>query len=338
MVDRANIKSILAEHKLTEEGLVNPANAKKLGEFAGVDAILMGNVTVLDDGIVLMVKAISTSSAQIVAAGRITFGKTSEIQQLGNRSVSGSTGVSSPAAVSTGERAGTSYQDATVIATKDIGSLRVVLKSVLPMKVKDQNGRSVNGIRCSFEFVNRETQRPIVVAMNAAPYRPPPSGALFGYIGNPRCIEGSAGTRTGDVLRTTLVDERGTVWSLSTSGVIGMSIVSVGKSSPSDVLSPTDIAAVLERQDKIGTNMTRDANCPQVQPFAFVFGSTAQIASGQSAAVTLSFVQDAVDSALGAVPKFFQINSEIVIGVTTGAKKSYSLYNLTFDRVSMPAF
>jgi curli biogenesis system outer membrane secretion channel CsgG len=51
MVDRANIKSILAEHKLTEEGLVNPANAKKLGEFAGVDAILMGNVTVLDYGV-----------------------------------------------------------------------------------------------------------------------------------------------------------------------------------------------------------------------------------------------------------------------------------------------
>jgi len=128
------------------------------------------------------------------------------------------------------------------------------------------------------------------------------------------------------------------VWSLSTSGVIGMSIVSVGKSSPSDVLSPTDIASVLKRQDEIGTNMTKDANCPQVQPFAFVFGSTAQITPGQSAAVTLNFVQDAVDSALGAVPKFFQISSEIVIGVTTGAKTSYSLYNLTFDRVSMPVF
>src|ERR1035441_7661883 len=73
MVDRANIKSILAEHKLTEEGLVNPANAKKLGEFAGVDAILIGNVTALDDGVELMVKGISTASAQIIAAGRIKF-------------------------------------------------------------------------------------------------------------------------------------------------------------------------------------------------------------------------------------------------------------------------
>ena len=78
MVDRANIKSILAEHKLAEEGLVDPANAKKLGEFAGVDAILVGNVTELDDGIVLMVRAISTGSANIVAAGRIKFSKSSE--------------------------------------------------------------------------------------------------------------------------------------------------------------------------------------------------------------------------------------------------------------------
>jgi curli biogenesis system outer membrane secretion channel CsgG len=88
MVDRANIKSILAEHKLTEEGLVNPANAKRLGEFAGVDTILTGNVTALDDGIELMVKAILTDSAKIVAAGRIIFKKTPDIQDLLNRGVS----------------------------------------------------------------------------------------------------------------------------------------------------------------------------------------------------------------------------------------------------------
>jgi len=79
MVDRANIKSILAEHRLTEEGLVNPANAKKLGEFAGVDAILIGNVTTLE-GIELMVKAISTDSAKIVAAGRIRLDFKFELQ------------------------------------------------------------------------------------------------------------------------------------------------------------------------------------------------------------------------------------------------------------------
>src|SRR5690242_6962233 len=35
VLDRANLRKILAEHKLTATGLVDPENAKKLGQFAG---------------------------------------------------------------------------------------------------------------------------------------------------------------------------------------------------------------------------------------------------------------------------------------------------------------
>jgi len=35
VLDRANLNSILAEHKLTAKGLVDPENAKKLGMFSG---------------------------------------------------------------------------------------------------------------------------------------------------------------------------------------------------------------------------------------------------------------------------------------------------------------
>ena len=221
MVDRANIKSILAEHKLTEEGLVDPANAKKLGEFAGVDAILTGNVTSLDDGIELMVKAISTASANIAAAGRIKFPKTAEIEQLLNRAVSGTASSLSPGADSAPENGGTGYHDASAIATKDIGSLRVVLKSVLPVKVQDRNGRSSNGIRVLLDFVSRESRRPIAVAMNAAPSDSPREGYCGGgcepvfpdahYLSCAGVNRGK-GARMGEVLRTTAVDERGTTW------------------------------------------------------------------------------------------------------------------------------
>ncbi len=44
VLDRANLKSILAEHKLTATGLVDPENAKKLGMFAGVDALILGTI------------------------------------------------------------------------------------------------------------------------------------------------------------------------------------------------------------------------------------------------------------------------------------------------------
>ncbi|MFA6287467.1 MAG: FlgO family outer membrane protein [Opitutaceae bacterium] len=82
VLDRANLKSILAEHKLTSEGLVNPENAKKLGQFAGVDAIVLGNITSLKDELVISIKIIATDTAEIVGAARAKILKTAEIQQL----------------------------------------------------------------------------------------------------------------------------------------------------------------------------------------------------------------------------------------------------------------
>lgn len=207
MVDRANIKSILAEHKLTEEGLVNPANAKKLGEFAGVDAILIGNITDLD-GIELMVKAISTDSAKIVAAGRVAFPKTSDIQQLLNRGVSSNATATAGGATAASGGSGTSYQAANAIATKDMGALRIVLKSVLPMK--PQGGGS--GIRLSLEFTNRETQNPVAVALNSTQV-----DEVF---------------HPSEVLRASLLDDRGAGWHLIASNTAGIGIVGVGAKGP----------------------------------------------------------------------------------------------------------
>ncbi len=316
MLDRANIKSILAEHKLTEEGLVKPENAKKLGEFAGVDAILIGNVTALDDGIVLMVKAISTASAKIVSAGRITFAKTSEIQQLLNRGIS-STARTAPATTTAADGA-SSYQNANAIATKDIGSLRVVLKSILPLNL--DNGRM--GIRCSFDFISLETQRPIVVALNAtAPDR------------YKRSI-------IGDFLRSTLIDENGGLWNLHNSEVAGMSAVGVGAKGIYDAdgfYQPTDIVALLKRKDDVGSDSGSYNDGFGNQKYQFIFGSTTEMSHGQSISVTMSFVHDANQTTSGAPPKVFQIASEVVVGVAAAdGKKSYSLHNLTFDRVSIP--
>ena len=162
VVDRANIKSILAEHKLTEEGLVNPENAKKLGQFAGVDAMLIGTITPLDESIVLTVKAVSTDTAEVIAAGKASFKKTSEIQQLLNRMaaspLSGATsGGSSPAGNAT-------YAEADAIATKDVGDLRIILKSIRRVNGTDGQG---SGMQWVFEFVNRSLKDGILVAGNS---------------------------------------------------------------------------------------------------------------------------------------------------------------------------
>lgn len=88
VVDRANFKNILAEHKLTQAGLVAPENAKRLGKFAGIDAILTGTITTLNGNVVVTVKAISTETAQIIAAAKAVFKNTTELQQLSTRAAS----------------------------------------------------------------------------------------------------------------------------------------------------------------------------------------------------------------------------------------------------------
>jgi caspase domain-containing protein len=216
-----------------------------------------------------------------------------------------------------GPRVGTSPPDPNAIATKDIGSLRVVLKSVMRVTHKDQYGRSLNGIRCSFEFTNLETQRPIVVAMNAVA---PDSGH----------------DRIGSYLRSTLIDENGGLWRLHNSDVAGMGMVGVGKQGyyVSDPLyNPAEIVTVLSKRDDLNSDVATNNWGYQNR---FIFGSTTEMSPGHGLTVTMTFVQDANQTTSGAPPRVFQMATEIVVGIVSGTKKSYTLYNLTFDRVSLP--
>lgn len=82
IMDRANLKTILAEHKLTVEGLIDPENAKKLGLFSGVDAIVLGSVTTLADEVAITTKIIATDTAEIVGAAKARIPKAKEIAHL----------------------------------------------------------------------------------------------------------------------------------------------------------------------------------------------------------------------------------------------------------------
>jgi hypothetical protein len=206
--------------------------------------------------------------------------------------------------------------DPNAIATKDIGPLRVVLKSIMRVNYKDQWGRSVNGIRCAFEFINLETQRPIVVAMNAiAPDR--------------------GRDDMGSYLRSTLVDENGGLWRLPNSDVAGMSVVGVGQQGyAAPYYNPAEIVTALSKRDDNNSDFDRRT---QYREFRFIFGSTTEMSPGQSLTVTMTFVQDASQTTSGPLPRVFQMATEIVVGISTiGTKRDYTLYNLTFDRVSLP--
>ena len=87
VLDRANLKKILDEHKLSATGLVDPDNAKKLGQFAGVDALILGTVVPKEQNVKLTVKIITTDTAEIIGATKGEFKNDSDVQQLVSKPV-----------------------------------------------------------------------------------------------------------------------------------------------------------------------------------------------------------------------------------------------------------
>jgi hypothetical protein len=87
VIDRANLQSILSEHALSMSGLVNPENARRLGQIAGVDALVLGTYTDFGETYRLSLKAITTDTAQMVASARTNVPKTNALVQLAGRVV-----------------------------------------------------------------------------------------------------------------------------------------------------------------------------------------------------------------------------------------------------------
>ena len=116
VLDRANLKSILAEHKLTATGLIDPDNAKKLGQFAGVDALILGSIIPKGQNISITAKIITTDTAEIVGAARAQFPADDNVQKLMTQPTAGG-GAGSPA-------------DDSAKVTKKLDNLSVGLQSL----------------------------------------------------------------------------------------------------------------------------------------------------------------------------------------------------------------
>lgn len=82
IVDRSHLKSIFAEHKFSQSGLVDPGTIKQLGQIAGVDAIVTGTVTPFGDSIRISGKVIATDTAKVIATAKGDIAKTKAIEEL----------------------------------------------------------------------------------------------------------------------------------------------------------------------------------------------------------------------------------------------------------------
>ena len=87
VVDRTHLKRILAEHKLATTGLIDPQTAKKLGQIAGVDALITGTITPFGDSIRISVKVLDTGTAKVIGASSGDIAKTKAIEELLSRGI-----------------------------------------------------------------------------------------------------------------------------------------------------------------------------------------------------------------------------------------------------------
>lgn len=111
VVDRVHLRTILAESKLSATGLIDPRTAQKLGQIAGVEALITGTITPFGDSVRLSVKVLDTGTARVIAGYSGNIAKTKAIEELLARGVE-PLGVSSPLSPGTTTlRATAKYQD-----------------------------------------------------------------------------------------------------------------------------------------------------------------------------------------------------------------------------------
>ncbi len=82
VVDRTHLKSIIAEHKLSSTGVIDPQTARKLGQIAGVDALITGTITPFGDSVRISVKILDTATAKVIGASSGDIAKTKAIEEL----------------------------------------------------------------------------------------------------------------------------------------------------------------------------------------------------------------------------------------------------------------
>jgi TolB-like protein len=196
VLDRANLKKILAEHNLTAQGLVDPANAKQLGQFAGVDALILGTITPRGTKISLTAKIITTDTAEIIGAAKGDFPEDATVQGLISQSAAGA-----PANDSNENSSNTPPKVAPAFVKKFTSR---------PIRVEGVSMNIVDGsdYLLTVNLVNYSPNKDVYVAMLADYFV---QGTILPLVGGPR-------------LKSNVTDPDGAEYNASLDGVFGIGV------------------------------------------------------------------------------------------------------------------
>src|SRR6476660_3467698 len=87
VVERIQLAAILKEHQISVSGLVDPATIRKLGQFAGVDAIVTGTLVPFSDSVRMTAKVLDVSTAKVIAVSTADLPRTKAIDDLLSRGI-----------------------------------------------------------------------------------------------------------------------------------------------------------------------------------------------------------------------------------------------------------
>lgn len=152
VIDRTHLRTILQENKLAASGIIDPATARKLGEIAGVDALVTGTITPLGDSVRLVAKVIDTKTAQILAASSIDMARTKAIEELLSRGLSSATACAVASDVAPGGRSGSQVPRSTALA----GERKEAKQFAFELKSCKASGETVV---CEFLVTNMDQDR-----------------------------------------------------------------------------------------------------------------------------------------------------------------------------------
>jgi len=96
VIDRTNLKTLLQEHKLASTGIIDPQTARKLGEIAGVQALVTGNITPFGDSVRLSIKILDSATARVISGFSADIPRTKAIEELLAKGISGSANSGAP--------------------------------------------------------------------------------------------------------------------------------------------------------------------------------------------------------------------------------------------------
>ena len=89
VIDRTHLKTLLQEHKLAATGIIDPQTARKVGEIAGVQALVAGTVTPFGDSVRLSVKVLDAETAKVIGGVTGDMSRNKAIDELLKKGISG---------------------------------------------------------------------------------------------------------------------------------------------------------------------------------------------------------------------------------------------------------